>query len=426
MTESTFSFQSTPLTIFVSLVVMVLVCVLAFYAWKRSGYRRSVLLLELLRVAVVGLAVFLLNQPETVTQFVPSDKPTVVVLGDASQSMATKDVGLESSSDELLRTRSKAIETLLDDATWEGVADDIDVVVESFAEGDEGDRTNLHDAIRNAQKEHPNLRALLLASDGDWNDGLPPVEMATRLRLQQIPIFTVPVGSPNRLPDIDLLSFDVPTFGVIGKTVRIPFTVESSLPRDYSAVVTMKTSDGQAVTHDVRIAAMGRTTDAILWQPEQIGDYTLTLSIPSHPQERVVDNNERSTEIKIREEKLKVLIVETLPRWEYRYLRNALSRDPGVEVSCLLFHPGLSKVGGGNKDYIKSFPEALEDLQTYDVVFLGGCWHRSGPTDDRTMPPAEGVGRTAGQRVGVHAGLAREHAFVVGNSVGGFDAGCAR
>ena len=51
-----------------------------------------------------------------------------------------------------------------------------------------------------------------------------------------------------------------------------------------------------------------------------------------------------------------MLVVESYPRWEYRYLRNALSRDPGVELSCLLFHPGLSKPGGGNKDYIKQFP----------------------------------------------------------------------
>ena len=73
----------------------------------------------------------------------------------------------------------------------------------------------------------------------------------------------------------------------------------------------------------------------------------------------------------IREEQLKVLVVESYPRWEYRYLRNALSRDPGVEVSCLLFHPGLEKVGGGSQDYIQLFPEAIEDLATYDVVFLG-------------------------------------------------------
>ena len=66
-----------------------------------------------------------------------------------------------------------------------------------------------------------------------------------------------------------------------------------------------------------------------------------------------------------------MLVVESYPRWEYRYLRNALSRDPGVELSCLLFHPGLSKAGGGNKDYIKQFPAGLDELSKFDVVFLG-------------------------------------------------------
>ena len=37
----------------------------------------------------------------------------------------------------------------------------------------------------------------------------------------------------------------------------------------------------------------------------------------------------------------------------------------------LLFHPGLSKVGGGNTDYIKEFPAGLDELATFDVVFLG-------------------------------------------------------
>ncbi len=66
-----------------------------------------------------------------------------------------------------------------------------------------------------------------------------------------------------------------------------------------------------------------------------------------------------------------MLVVESYPRWEYRYLRNALSRDPGVELSCLLFHPGLTKAGGGNKDYIKQFPAGLDELSKFDVVFLG-------------------------------------------------------
>ena len=73
----------------------------------------------------------------------------------------------------------------------------------------------------------------MLASDGDWNEGPPPVQAAARLRMRGVPIFAVPVGSRTRLPDVELLSLDVPTFGVAGKAVRIPFSIESSLPRDY-------------------------------------------------------------------------------------------------------------------------------------------------------------------------------------------------
>ncbi len=369
--KQSFSLQSSPLTVAISFLVIAVVCALAWYSWHRSGYRRSILLLELLRVALVCAAVFLLNQPETVQEFLPSQKPTVVILGDQSLSMTTKDVGLNETGNVPLKTRQQAIEPLLSEQTWESLTDRLDVIPTPFAGGRDSDRSDLHAALEAAQKEHPNLRAVVLGSDGDWNSGPPPVQMAMRMRLQQIPILAVPAGSPTRLPDIDLLSFDVPTFGVVGKGVRIPFTVESSLPRDHSAVVTMTGTDGSKVTREIRIAAMGRTTDAVLWKPENVGDYTLTLSIPPHGEERISENNESTAPIAVREEKLKVLVVETLPRWEYRYLRNALSRDPGVEVSCLLLHPGLSKVGGGSKDYIQAFPEALEELAQYDVVFLG-------------------------------------------------------
>ncbi len=102
-----------------------------------------------------------------------------------------------------------------------------------------------------------------------------------------------------------------------------------------------------------------------------MGDFTLSLDVPAQSDELLRDNNKMTAPIAIREEKLRVLIVESAPRWEYRYLRNALSRDPGVDLSCLLFHPGLTKGGGGNKDYIKKFPPGLEELSKFDVVFLG-------------------------------------------------------
>jgi hypothetical protein len=133
----------------------------------------------------------------------------------------------------------------------------------------------------------------------------------------------------------------------------------------------MRTSDGEEVTKELRILPMGRTSDWVMWKPKSTGDFTVSLEIPKHAEETLTDNNKLSAPISIREEKLRVLLVESYPRWEYRYLRNALSRDPGIDLACLLFHPGLTKVGGGNKDYIKQFPTGLDELSKFDVVFLG-------------------------------------------------------
>ena len=150
--------------------------------------------------------------------------------------------------------------------------------------------------------------------------------------------------------------------------MRIPFSIDSSLPRDYLTSVTLRSSDGELVSKEVRIAAMSRTTDALVWKPKATGDYTVSLTIPGQGDEALTDNNKLTAPISIRDEKLRVLLVESYPRWEYRYLRNALSRDPGVELSCLLFQPGLSKPGGGNKDYIKQFPAGKDELSRFDVV----------------------------------------------------------
>ncbi len=405
MSSSSLSFQATSLSLCVSLAAIALVVWLAWRAWSRSGWRRTVLWLELLRIGVVCCAVFLLNQPEAVQKFIPTDLPTVVVLGDHSRSMETQDVDQSSTptgtsaanssapsiGNPKILSRLRALAPLMDQSTWANASKKLRVVVQPFALGEASIKSDLHEALKLARDEHQNLRGLVVASDGDWNSGLPPVQMAMRLRLDGVPIIAVPLGSTVRLPDIELASFDVPTFGISGKTVRIPFTLESSLPRDHVTTVTLTASDGTQVQHEVRVSAMGRTTDAVVWKPAQNGDVTLALNVPSHPDEKLLDNNKKSAPIAIREEKLKVLVIESIPRWEYRYLRNALSRDPGVEVSCLLFHPGLSKVGGGNKDYIASFPEELEDLAKYDVVFLGDVGIQEGQLTEQQCKLLKGL-----------------------------------
>jgi len=365
------TFLGTPASVAISVLAVLVTAGFCFVAWRRSGYRRSMGLLELLRLGLVGLGALLLNQPEWVEEFRPEEKPAIAVLWDASASMDTRDVVLADRAGTGAATRREAIAPLTETALWGKLRDRMNVIIQPFSEPQPGHGTDLNEPLARAPQRIQNLRGIVLASDGDWNEGSPPVLAAARLRIKGVPVFAVPVGSRTRLPDVELLSLDVPTFGVAGKSVRIPFSIDSSLPRDYSTTVTLRTSDGDEVTKEVRVGAMGRTSDWLVWKPGASGDFTLTLTVPKHGDETVTDNNRLTAPISIRDEKLRVLVVESYPRWEYRYLRNALSRDPGVELSCLLFHPGLSKPGGGNKDYIKQFPSGLDELSRFDVVFLG-------------------------------------------------------
>lgn len=371
------TFVWAPWSIALSVIVIVATAVLCFIAWHRSGYRRSIGLLEGLRLAMVCLVAVMFNQPEWVEEYRPEEKPSIAVLWDNTASMDTRDVTSNETTSTTVSTRREAIQRLTESQFWISLQEKMSVVVQPFGTAEPGTATpaaqgtNLYEPLAEAPQRFKNLRAVVLVSDGDWNEGTPPVQGASALRLKGIPVFTVPVGSSSRLPDVELLSLDSPTFGIAGKSVRIPFTIESTLPREHVTVVKLKVSDGEEITKEIRVAPMGRTSEWVMWKPKNTGDFTLSVDVPKHPDELVPDNNKLSAPIAIREEKLRVLVVESVPRWEYRYLRNALSRDPGVEVSCLLFHPGLTKGGGGNKDYIKQFPRGLDELAKFDVVFLG-------------------------------------------------------
>jgi hypothetical protein len=368
----TLTFLWSPLSIVASVILVAATATFCFIAWQRSGYARGTGLLEALRLIIVTLVVITLSQPEWLEEILPDERPTLAVLYDVSQSMQTQDVIAEDMPTQPPLTREEAIEPLLAKEVWAPLASKLDIEMAPFpaAEDNRANGTDLAGPLAATLSNYKNLRGVVLLSDGDWNMGEPPARAAARLRTKGVPVFPMAVGSESRLPDIEFARADAPTFGVVGKPTRIPIIIESALPRDYGATITLTPNRGEAVTKQVTIPAMGQFTDSLSWTAQTPGDYELTVNVPAHPDERVHTNNTLKVPIAIREEALKVLLVESLPRWEYRYLRNALERDPGVEVSCLLFHPGLSKVGGG-KGYIKAFPSTLDELTQYDVVFLG-------------------------------------------------------
>ena len=369
--NSEFVFTQTPVATTTAIVFVVLILILGFMAWKRSGWKTSIGWLEFLRLLVaIGIAITLF-QPEYRETFKPENKPVLAILHDISGSMETRDVLSAADPNAEAITRLDAAKPLTDASVWKPLEQRLDIVIEPFSSSEDPpiEGTDLHAALKRVLDQQPQLAAVVLASDGDWNTGGAPSQAATLLRMKGIPVISVPTGADTKLPDVEIVSFDVPTFAVGGKPLRIPFSIDSSLPRDEVISVSMTTSAGEEIRSEFNLPAMGRLQDAILWRPTEPGSVHLTLSVPKTGTERNIDNNKIEADIDIRKEQLHVLVIESYPRWEYRYLRNALERDPGVEVNTLLFQPDIDKVGAG-RGYLKAFPKD-EELTKYDVIFLG-------------------------------------------------------
>ncbi len=361
---------------------------------KRTGA------LEALRFLCTLLVVLLLWQPEWRTITEPDSKPEVAILIDASRSTTTADAILpaELSGNKNVVTRAEWIQQVLTSPLFAPLKEnDANRIIEQpfSAPPKNADPatnalagTDIYSAIDQVLENHNNLRAIILLSDGDWNIGHPPVAAAQKMRSRNIPLFAIPVGSENRLPDLDISNVTAPTYGIVGENVQIPFTIISSLDHDVRTTIRLRDKkSGIERTKNITIPAGKEFQDSILWRLSTEGTSTLELSIPVAHGEMVAKNNRRQFNIAGRKESLRVLVIESRPRWEYRFIRNALYRDPGVHVDCLLLHPSLGP--GDGPGYIQKFPEKLEDLQKYDVVFLGDIGISSTGDDGITMKQAE-------------------------------------
>ena len=78
---------------------------------------------------------------------------------------------------------------------------------------------------------------------------------------------------------------------------------------------------------------------------EEVGAVPLAVAVD--PQEGDVrpDNDRRTVNVQVADDKARVLLVDGEARWEFRYLRNALARDPRVSVESVVFHQPAGPLG---------------------------------------------------------------------------------
>ena len=346
---------------------------LSYQNWNRSGRHARIGVLESLRFLLVLGLLFTLLRPEWVQSIRRTTQPEVVVLIDNSRSMETRDIVVGTNQ---VSSRAEWINAKVTDQTWESIAQSAQVHVESFS----GPNTNsvaplsdlgtdLSTPLERLLQRNNNLKAVLVLTDGDWNQGKPPLGIATRYEQERIPIFSVSVGRENPLPDLTLESINPPSYGLVGVQITLPFLVRSRLAREVKTQIILRQGTREETKKTITIPPLGQIQDSILFSPNTAGPATITLSLPVEIEEAIRENNEQTLSLNIRLDSLKVLVVDSYPRWEYRFLRNALARDPGVDVSCVLFHPELGL--GGGRNYLPRFPGSKEALSAYDVIFLG-------------------------------------------------------
>ena len=335
--------------------------------YRRRAGRRGIGWLESTRMLVITCLLLTWLRPERVTRLERVEKPAVVILADASRSMETTDLVRSNQ----WQSRAARIGELRDSRFWRPLETGARVEWRDFAAPPTDDRiegTDLSAALEEILQQHDDLKGVILLGDGDWNLGISPIGAATRFRDRKVPVFPVVMGSETPLPDLAIDTADAPSYGLLGEQIAIPVRLRNDFDREVRTTLRLREGDRELESLEVTLPARSERNEAIVWEPGQSGERRLALLLDSQPGESLLDNNRREFRIRIRMEILQVLVVDSEPRWEYRYLRNALERDPGVRLHCILFHPGLPR--GSGRSYLSAFP-TRETIVDYDVVFLG-------------------------------------------------------
>ena len=338
---------------------------------RRAGAHTRVRVLEVLRLLLITLLILTLFRPEFIRHVRRSDPAEIAVLYDSSRSMETRDLVVSN----YLMSRADWLQDKLSAPLWRPLEAKVKLRKEPFSSSGGGGAsatnhgTDINSALEKILAQQSHLKGVLLLTDGDWNTGRTPLHAAARFREENVPIYSVAIGRETPLPDLSLADAALPSYGLFGEQITIPFKVVNTLPTAVKTEIQLLDGDREEVRKEITIPANGKIQDALLWYPKSVGQRALSLKLPVAQDEIITENNSKAFSINVRVETLKVLVIDSLPRWEYRYLRNALMRDPGVEMHSLLLHPGMSP--GGGRNYLSSFPNSRELISRYDVIFLG-------------------------------------------------------
>lgn len=272
-----------------------------------------------------------------------------------------------------------------------------------------GTETAIGDSIKQARSMYKGLviAGIVVISDGRNNLGIDPASVAKELKQGFIPIFTIAAGIPQRMKDIAFLDPEAKQVVRAKNDHQIKFTVRSegfdkeeidvSLhvyplqtqdytkdwavidPQELDKILSDSTTKVEATKKIVLMEGSERQRGEMVWTPQTPGEFLVIARTPGREGERSAANNHVAQRVRVVDDKIRVLCVDHPPRWEFRYLKNALIRDPKVLVHSFQTSAdegfpqehSMEATDDKFKVPLREFPKTIEELLVYDVIILG-------------------------------------------------------
>ncbi|WP_437192549.1 hypothetical protein [Planctomicrobium sp. SH527] len=243
-----------------------------------------------------------------------------------------------------------------------------------------------HSRIRNFQPlpdtsskgDSSSLAGIVLISDGHDTEKKRAASVANQLQGLGVPVHTVLVGSEHRPRDLAILHVDHPESVFLKDRPLVKAILQTSGFEGESLNVYLQSLDvPDRIPLQRTITPTGPTSNVEFTLPEEtVGRHRYRIWTDVAPRETREDNNSEDFSFNVVDDRARVLLVDGESRWEFRFLDDALSRDPQVSLDRVLFEQPF--LGILKQSF---FPSKLDDLgqtphqgtrfSSYDLVLIG-------------------------------------------------------
>ncbi len=217
--------------------------------------------------------------------------------------------------------------------------------------------------------------ALVVLSDGVSTTGEADAlsNVASLAARRRVPLYPVGVGSDGLTRDIELYDVLADEVAFLGDPVRMTaqFRAFGFRGKPIGVVAVDRESGEPLARTTVTAGPDGRSSQAELtFTPSVEGELEVAVSVQSDPADANRRNNTVIRHVSVRKQRVRVLLADHGPRYEFRYLKALLEREPTIEIETVLQEADLG-FSQEDRTALERFPLQRDEILAYDVIIFG-------------------------------------------------------